>query len=158
MIKWTFAEFVDDLKTLLEANTDITGLTNPVVRIRRSIPSAVENVADYIALGVDATDVKEQAFLGGNTHNEENQIGCIVQAVRYGSGDSEAVAARDRVVTLVAEIDETLRTNAPKVGDQTIKMKVANRDYVSFPGKVQASNVRVARILFDVQYEARTSP
>ena len=110
-------------------------------------------------LGVDATDAKEPVALGAQRHDEDNVVGCLISVIRYGSGDTEAKAARDRANFLMAEVDDEIRTNSPKVGDQTLNMRVTNREYESFPTKDQENApVRVARILFDVVYKARTSP
>jgi hypothetical protein len=155
---WTVAEFVDELKTQLEALPAITAL-DPPVEIRVSIPHADEDISDIISLGIDATDTKEQVALGSHTHDEQVLVGCMAAVIRYGSGDADAKIARDRAVTLVAIVDEELRENAPQVGTQTIWARVVARELETFPSSVGEDRpVRVARVPFDIEYRARTNP
>lgn len=151
---WTFAQLVDTLKTQLEP---LVASFDPGVEVRVSMPSADESISDVIVLGIDADDMdKGQVSLGSHTHDEEVTIVCLVGAIRYGSGDVEAKAARDRCLELLAVIDEEIRTNTPEVGVQTFRCHVTNRTFESFPSMAGASAVRVARITFDLEYRART--
>jgi hypothetical protein len=155
---WTVAEFVDELKLQLDALPAITAL-DPPVEIRVSIPHAAEDISDIIALGIDATDIKEQVSLGAHTHDEQPIVGCMAAVIRYGSGDADAKIARDRAMLLASIVDEEIRENAPEVGTQTIWARVSARELETFPSIVDEDvPVRVARVRFDIEYRARTNP
>lgn len=157
MALWTFAELVDDLQAAVAARPGITGLT-PLPQVRVSIPAADEPWADLIVLGVDASDTKEPVAIGTDRHDEEVSVTCYTQAIRYGSGETEAKAARDRANLLLSEVDDEIRTNPPTVGDQQLRMKVTERDYKALPWEdSNGATLRLAQISFTIDYRARTS-
>lgn len=155
---WTFAQLVDALKLQIEAVPAIIAFDpKPVVRV--SMPHAAEDISDVIVFGVDAEGTKEQMALGSHSHDEEVSVGCAAGAIRYGSGDVEAKAARDRVLAFVAIVDEEIRTNAPQVGTQTLWARVTDYVFESWSAEVGENNpVRIARLTFNIAYKARTNP
>ena len=156
---WTFAQLVDLLKTQLDANAAILALT-PVPEIRVSVPHADESISDVVVFGIDVTDIKEQRLMGGHLHDEDNTVGCMAAVIRYGSGDTDAKEARDRVLLLLDIVDEHLRETDIVLGQQALRgPTLTNRVFESFPSLVgQDQPVRVARVTFDLEYTARTTP
>lgn len=155
---WTFAQFVDALKIQIEAVPAIIAF-DPAVAVRVSEPHPGEDVSDVIVLGTDVSRFQEQTALGQYTYDEENTVACIAGTVRYGSGDVVAKDARDRVLDLVAIVDEEIRTNAPQVGTQTIWARVTDDEFSSYPADIGEGNpARVARVSFNIIYKARTNP
>lgn len=159
MSTWTFAAFCDALKVLLDADTTLLALS-PVPEVRVSVPHAQEDISDVIVLGIDAgDDEKGQTLMAGNTsvHDETVTVGCQAAVIRYGSGDVESKAARDRVLELMNITDRVVRDNPLEVGVQTFRKTLTNRQYDSFPADVDGAPVRVARCSFDIVYRARTT-
>lgn len=155
---WTFAQLVDALKTQVEGLATITAL-DPVPAVRVSAPHPSEDISDVIIFGIDAEGSKEQIAMGAHSHDEEVTVGCLVETVRYGSGNDEAKTARDRALTIVAIVDNELRTNAPEVGTQTHWARVTDYVFDSFPTDIsEGVPARVARVAFNIEYKARTNP
>lgn len=157
---WTVPEVCDEIKAALIVLPDITNL-DPTPEIRVSMPSLSEGLADYVVLGYEAEDQEKTInAMGAHGHDEEVLLGCIVGVVREGHGEAEAIVARDRAVLIVSIIDEFLRETGVQVGTQTKRMTLTGRRLETFPSVVGDSDtaVRVARILFDIDYLARTDP
>jgi len=157
---WTFPAFVDLLKTQLEALPAILAF-DPVPAVRLFQPALGESLSDMIGLGGEvADDEKIQTALGSHSHDEEVRVSCIAESVRYGSGDVEAVTARNVVNAYLDIIDEHIRTTDFVIGAATLRApRVEERHYTSYGTTVGENQpARYARILFDITYKARTTP
>ena len=154
---WTVADFVDQLVAQVAARPTLTAL-DPVPAVLAYYPSDNEGITDGVFVGFMADDSPEKRFVDGpaQRHEETNTVTGFVRVERVGSGRVVALAARDRALFLISEIDDEIRQSPPPVGDQTITARIASRHLEGFPVSDATAARRVATIEFTIAYKART--
>lgn len=158
MSSFTGPEFIDELVTALEGNSDLTALTSPVVNVFGYYPSVSEDSGDSLIIGHTVSDNNDPAAMGQKRFKEAVTVACEIRIIRAGAGKVVAKAARDRAAAIMSVVHEQLTTGFPNVGDQTISARATNRELLQFPSESGTTPVRVALLAFDIEYEARTRP
>lgn len=153
--EWTAFDFQIALVNQTIANL---GVYNPVPQVIDYAPSREESLSsDLVVIGAFISDDNEVVVLGAGRYDEIVTLESRVSVVRPGAGQVVATAAKTRAKELLGEVDTELRTNPPKVGDQTLRAAVASRDARFYPFQAGETAVRVAIIDFQIVYTARTS-
>lgn len=153
---WTAYDFKRDLADAVATRAGITGLT-PTVRVLTYFPSPDEPLTDAVIVGHTLSDTKEKVTVGGHRHDETVQVECQVRIARPGAGQDVASSAEDRAETILAEIDDEVRTNAPSVGNQTLTANLSDRTSSLFSWDTGDVPLKVCIVEFTVTYKARTS-
>jgi hypothetical protein len=111
----TVPAFLDALKTALEARAAIPG--NPLAPIGErpavtiaTAPSGDADPLEAVEL-IGARETQEWGAIGHRRRNEEYTVGAVVFIVRRGAGEARAKEARDRAYAILAELEDTLRTD-----------------------------------------------
>lgn len=157
---WTAFDFQTKLAAQVTTAITAAALDPPEPRVLTYFPSPDESLTDTVVIGHVVSDTKEQVTLAAENarHDEEVTLECVIRVMRHGAGEDTAKAARDRAVVLLAVVDDEVRSNKPKVGNQTLSANISSRTGAFFPWITQeGAGVREALIEFDITYRARTS-
>lgn len=155
---WTAPAFTAALTTQVAARPVVASLANPTVRVVDYLPSPEENLTDTVIIGYEAEDDAEAIALGDNRHDETVIVRCLIITVRPGAGEAVARQCKDRAALLLGEVDDELRTNAPEVGNQTLRARVSRRSFTDdfATSADRGGPVRRYVVGFEITYRART--
>ena len=153
-------EFLDLLKPQLEARSDLLAL-DPIPSVFTAWPTADFSVTDSIILGYLVTAPREPAAVGRNRVDETVVIDGQVRTMRAGAGEEIVKVARDRATSIVASVDNELRTNHPELSgpnDDVLWSRIADYELAQFPdpaGSDPPVPLRICVITFSILYVAR---
>lgn len=154
-------EFLDLLKTQLEARADLLALT-PLPTVYTAWPTIDYSITDAIILGYDARAPRDPESLGRNRLDEQVTLDSQVRVMRSGAGEAKAKICRDRAALIVAAVDNELRTNHPELAgadDHVLWARIGSYTMSQFPDPGgEGGAMRVAVIEFEAIYRARIAP
>lgn len=156
MSSWSAPDFLDQLKTLLDARASLTSLT-PEPKVLTYWPSASEPLTDSIILPT-ASDDTERVVMNptSNPSDEIVAVDGVVWVFRPGAGEEAAKAARDRAQVLLNELADQLRTTPPAVVHSG-RAWIADRDMDQRPSDSEGAPGRACVLEFTIRYRARTT-
>ena len=153
-------EFLDVLKPQLEVRSDLLALS-PVPTVYTAWPTIDFSITDSIILGFSGRSTREPAAVGRNRLDESPVLDSQVRIMRAGAGEVVVKAARDRAKTIVASVDNELRTNHPELAganDDVLWSRVGTYEFAQFPAPAGGDPdvpLRVFVMDFEILYVAR---
>jgi hypothetical protein len=148
------------LKTALEARASLLALPDPAVTVVAHWPTLDVSITDSIILGYFGRFTNAPVAVGRRRFDEENELDCQIRVIRAGAGDDKQVEADDRVLAILAEVDEQLRDGLtdPASGELT-KLWIQSGEFAGFPSEVgePSVHVRISVVEFVIGFTARTS-
>lgn len=161
-MSWSAPEYLDALKSALDANTTLDALT-PTVQVFTCWTTPDVSVTDCVMLyavrGTQDNTVMRGAsgsVKQDDDYTVEGEIRLIRALEQGSSAETINKAARDRGMTI---LDQVIYEAAqrPAAGDQNLRSRVSRIDLDQYPGTVGTVGARIVVVGFDIAVKTRTS-